>query len=109
MPYIKKACAWFGERASSNALEVAMMAGHWDVGGMGASDAMATPGFYEHMKLLSGCKKLDTEGMLKFYMRHTHCNVQHPHGHLNTGFMVVGQGRVRQLYRGSDPSLLLSN
>jgi hypothetical protein len=30
--------------------------------------------------------------MLKFFMGHTHCNVPHPHGNTNTGFMVAGQG-----------------
>jgi hypothetical protein len=44
------------------------------------------------MKEMKGCKALDSKGMLKFFMGHTHCNVPHPHGHLNTGFMVAGQG-----------------
>lgn len=79
LPYMKEACTWFGEKAEDGKLEVAMMVGHWDVAGMGASDAMATPGFYEHMKVLPGCKELDAKGMLKFFMGHTHCNVPHPH------------------------------
>merc|ERR1711918_331645 len=52
----------------------------------------AMPGLYERAKGLPGCDRFDQVGMLKFVMGHTHCNVPHPHGHVNTGFMVAGQG-----------------
>merc|ERR1719478_1503504 len=53
---------------------------------------MAGPAFYDAMKVLPGCDALDQKGMLKFFMGHTHCNVPHPHGKVDTGFMVAGQG-----------------
>lgn len=91
-PLMLEACAWLGERAAVGGLEVGMIVGHWDIKGVGASAEMAVPAFYDEMKVLPGCTTLDSKSMLKFFMGHTHCNVPHPHGHVNTGFMVAGQG-----------------
>ena len=92
MPFMMEACEWFGDQARAGTLKVAMIVGHWDVSGLGATASMAVPGFYDEMKGLPGCRELDGKGMLKFFMGHTHCNVPHPHGNVNTGFMVAGQG-----------------
>ena len=89
MPLMAEACAWLGEQSQ---LEVAMIVGHWDDSGLGCDKDMAGPAFYDAMKVLSGCDALDQKGMLKFFMGHTHCNVPHPHGKVDTGFMVAGQG-----------------
>lgn len=59
---------------------------------MGASKEMDVPAFYHEMALLDGCKQLDAQHKFKFFMGHTHCNVPHPHGNNNTGWMVAGQG-----------------
>eukprot|EP00937_MAST-01D_sp_MAST-1D-sp2_P006156 g6156.t1 len=89
-PLMAEACAWLGARGPT--LQVAMIVGHWDVDGLGCSADMAGPAFYDEMKVLPGCDALDSKGMLKFFMGHTHCNVPHPHGKTDTGFMVAGQG-----------------
>ena len=73
-------------------MDVAMIVGHWDVDGLGCDKTMAGPMFYDEMKVLPGCDDLDARGMLKFFMGHTHCNLPHPHGKIDTGFMVAGQG-----------------
>jgi hypothetical protein len=44
------------------------------------------------MATIPGCQGLDQDKRLKFFMGHTHCNVPHPHGKIDTGFMVAGQG-----------------
>jgi hypothetical protein len=87
-PLMAEACSWLGEQAATGTLEVAMIVGHWDISGAGAAKEMAVPAFYDEMRALPGCRDLDERTMLKFFMGHTHCNVPHPHGHVNTGFMV---------------------
>ena len=52
---------------------------------------MAGPAFYDAMKVLPGCDALDQKDAFKFFMGHTHCNVPHPHGKVDTGFMVAGR------------------
>eukprot|EP00038_Savillea_parva_P010735 m.192410 g.192410 ORF g.192410 m.192410 type:complete len:573 (-) comp18633_c0_seq1:255-1973(-) len=91
-PLMAQACLWLGDETDAGTVQVGMIVGHWDIKGAGASADMAVPGFYDHMRVLPGCDTLDQRGMLKFFMGHTHCNVPHPHGHVNTGFMVAGQG-----------------
>ena len=88
-PYMKEACAWLG---AQQGMDVAMIVGHWDTDGLGCDKTMAGPMFYEEMKVLPGCDALDKKNMLKFFMGHTHCNIPHPHGKVDTGFMVAGQG-----------------
>eukprot|EP01065_Artemidia_motanka_P048451 TRINITY_DN779_c0_g1_i2.p2 TRINITY_DN779_c0_g1~~TRINITY_DN779_c0_g1_i2.p2 ORF type:complete len:482 (+),score=191.85 TRINITY_DN779_c0_g1_i2:64-1509(+) len=91
---MQEACTWLGKnhRSQGGDVDVAVIVGHWDVGGLGASKDMAGPGFYDHMKVLSGCDVYEKNSTLKFFMGHTHCNVPHPHGHVGAGFMVAGQG-----------------
>eukprot|EP01063_Lacrimia_lanifica_P014172 TRINITY_DN20813_c0_g1_i1.p1 TRINITY_DN20813_c0_g1~~TRINITY_DN20813_c0_g1_i1.p1 ORF type:complete len:522 (+),score=168.85 TRINITY_DN20813_c0_g1_i1:53-1618(+) len=89
LPLLKEACAWAGEEAS---IKVLLLVGHWDVKGMGATKEMDVPGLYDGVKALPGCAAFEAKKTLKFVMGHTHCNVPHPHGHVDTGFMVAGQG-----------------
>jgi hypothetical protein len=86
---LSEACAWLPTQPG---LEVAVLMGHWDTKNMGASADTMTPGIYEHARTLPGCKELDAKRRLKFVMGHTHCNIPHPHGYNDTGFMVAGQG-----------------
>ena len=86
---LREACHWLG---SSKGIDVAVLLGHWDVGGLGADGDTATPGMYDHAKTLPGCADFDQRKRLKFVMGHTHCNIPHPHGHNDVGFMVAGQG-----------------
>merc|ERR1719210_2615203 len=55
---------------------------------------MDMPEFYDKVSEVPGCAAFAAAGNLKFIMGHTHCNVPHPHGHVDTGFMVAGQGMV---------------
>ena len=89
MVQMVEACAWL---PSQPGIEMAVLLGHWDIPGLGATEQTATPGMYEHVKDLPGCDAFDRKGMLKFIMGHTHCNAVHPHGHVDTGFMVAGMG-----------------
>lgn len=88
-PLMQEACAWLPSQAG---LKMAVLVGHWDKPGLGATSATAVPGLYDHVRKLDGCDALDSKGMLKFVMGHTHCNTPHPHGHVDTGFMVAGFG-----------------
>lgn len=92
-PLMAEACAWLPTQPG---VQLAVLLGHWDKPGLGASSDTDTPGLYDHVKALPGCKALDDKGMLKFIMGHTHCNLAHPHGHVKdghtTGFMVAGFG-----------------
>lgn len=88
-PLMKEACAWL---ARQEGLEVALLFGHWDTSGMGASAEMSMPEWYTEMAALPGCDTFDRRGMLKFVMGHTHCNDPHPHGKIDTGFRVAGFG-----------------
>mmetsp|Transcript_73808 Transcript_73808/g.175700 ORF Transcript_73808/g.175700 Transcript_73808/m.175700 type:complete len:507 (+) Transcript_73808:93-1613(+) len=88
-PFMQEACAWLGKQAG---LEVALLFGHWDKSGLGASEEMAMPQWYEEMAALPGCSDFHKRGMLKFVMGHTHCNDPHPHGKVGAGFRVAGFG-----------------
>jgi hypothetical protein len=88
-PFMQEACTWLSKQSG---LDVAILVGHWDVSGMGASSEMAMPLWYTEMATLPGCKEFDSRGMLKFVMGHTHCNDPHPHGKVGTGFRVAGFG-----------------
>jgi len=88
-PFMEEACAWLGNQSG---LEVAVLIGHWDAGGLGAKKEMDMPHWYTEMAALPGCSELDARGMLKFVMGHTHCNDPHPHGKIDTGFRVAGFG-----------------
>mmetsp|Transcript_49155 Transcript_49155/g.105292 ORF Transcript_49155/g.105292 Transcript_49155/m.105292 type:complete len:485 (+) Transcript_49155:62-1516(+) len=86
--FMTESCKWLG----TPGIEVGVIVGHWDKGGLGAGRDMDVPEFYDEMAKLPGCKEMAEAGNLKFFMGHTHCNVPHPHGHNDTGFMVAGQG-----------------
>eukprot|EP00929_Paragymnodinium_shiwhaense_P034022 TRINITY_DN1855_c0_g1_i2.p1 TRINITY_DN1855_c0_g1~~TRINITY_DN1855_c0_g1_i2.p1 ORF type:complete len:476 (-),score=46.35 TRINITY_DN1855_c0_g1_i2:654-2081(-) len=89
LPFMKRACSWLG---STSDLEVGIIVGHWDTKGDGSQKDMDMPSFFDVMKTLPGCDVFNAAGNLKFFMGHTHCNKPHPHGHVDTGFMVAGQG-----------------
>lgn len=88
-PYMEEACSWL---ATQPGLEVAVLIGHWDAGGLGSKHDMDMPHWYTKMAALPGCAELDAKGMLKFVMGHTHCNDPHPRGKIDTGFRVAGFG-----------------
>jgi hypothetical protein len=88
-PRVSEACAWL---STQRGLEAAFLLGHWDKDNDGASNQTSAPGMYEIARGLPGCTELADKGRLKFVMGHTHCNVPHPHGYEETGFMVSGQG-----------------
>jgi len=88
-PYMAEACQWL---KGQKGLQIAVIVGHWDVDGLGCESDMAGPALYEEVAKMDGCDAFDSRGMLKFVMGHTHCNVPHPHGKIDTGFMVAGQG-----------------
>lgn len=88
-PLFREACAWL---PSQPGLSVGVIVGHWDKVNLGASDGSDVPGLYDRVKAFPGCAEMDGRRALKFLMGHTHCNVPHPHGHNETGFMVAGQG-----------------
>jgi hypothetical protein len=90
-PYFKEACAWLGDQDPTK-MKMGVIVGHWDVSGLGCDSDMAGPALYEEVSKFPGCDTFDQKGMLKFVMGHTHCNVPHPHGKVDTGFMVAGQG-----------------
>eukprot|EP00448_Togula_jolla_P000430 CAMPEP_0170614856 /NCGR_PEP_ID=MMETSP0224-20130122/25027_1 /TAXON_ID=285029 /ORGANISM="Togula jolla, Strain CCCM 725" /LENGTH=420 /DNA_ID=CAMNT_0010940549 /DNA_START=240 /DNA_END=1502 /DNA_ORIENTATION=- len=87
-PFMEEACEWLSEQPD---LELAVLLGHWDVPGMGASDEMAMPTWYSEMAAESGCAKLQRRGILKFVVGHTHCNGPLPHTN-GDGFRVAGFG-----------------
>lgn len=97
LPRMAEACAWLPKQTG---LKVAILVGHWDKPNDGASNDSYVPGMYEHVRTLPGCRELDQARRLKFIMGHTHCNVAHPHGHNETGFMVAGQGMSDTGYPG---------
>lgn len=92
--FMLEACAWLGKQGPSLAL--ALLVGHWDVGGMGASSDMVMDAFYEWVRKLPGCKEFDERGMLRFVTGHTHCNTPHPEssqkGYRVSGFGMEGEG-----------------
>jgi hypothetical protein len=88
-PYFAEACQWL---KGQQGMKLAMIVGHWDVDGLGCESDMAGPALYEQVAMMDGCDAFDQRGMLKFVMGHTHCNIPHPHGKVDTGFMVAGQG-----------------
>jgi len=88
-PFMKEACSWL---AQQKGLDVAVLFGHWDIKGLGASEDMAMPQWYEHMAELPGCSEFNSRGMLKFVQGHSHCNDPHPHGKADAGFRVAGFG-----------------
>lgn len=90
-PLLREACAWAAAQYKTG-MSVTVLAGHWDVPGLGASSQMAVPEVYDEAKKIEGCDAFESRGMLKFIMGHTHCNVPHPHGRIDTGFMVAGMG-----------------
>jgi len=87
--FMAESCIWLSQQPG---VDVALLVGHWDVSGLGASNEMAMPAWYTEMSPLPGCAEFNQRGMLKFVMGHTHCNQPHPHGHVGTGFMVAGFG-----------------
>jgi hypothetical protein len=91
-PLMEEACAWLGQQHASANMTVAMLTAHWDTAGLGCDQDLALPELYDLMKVIPGCDGFDKRGMLKFVMGHTHCNVPHPHGKVDTGFMVAGMG-----------------
>merc|ERR1712107_815174 len=86
---MQEACAWLGQQEG---LDVAILLGHWDIKGLGASADMAMPEWFEHMAAISGCSEFHQRGMLKFVQGHSHCNDPHPHGRVDVGFRVAGFG-----------------
>ena len=90
LPLLTEACAWAGNTGDS--MKALILVGHWDTENMGAQDKMDVPTLYDSIKTLPGCDAFEAKKTLKFLMGHTHCNVPHPHGHNNTGFMIAGQG-----------------
>merc|ERR1712151_536698 len=88
-PFMQEACAWLGKQ---HGLDVAILFGHWDIKGLGASKDMAMPAWFEHMASIPGCSDYHARGMLKFVQGHSHCNDPHPHGKTDAGFRVAGFG-----------------
>ena len=89
VPRLEEACAWL---PTQEGIDLVLVVGHWDKANLGANNETDTPGVYEHVRALDGCKAYDERRALKFIMGHTHCNIPHPHAHIGTGFMVAGQG-----------------
>jgi len=89
MPFVTEACKWL---ASTPGIEVGILVGHWDNMLLGVQHNMDMPHFYDKVSDVPGCAAFAVAGNLKFIMGHTHCNLPHPHGHVDTGFMVAGQG-----------------
>jgi hypothetical protein len=88
-PFVAAACKWL---ASTSGIEIGLLVGHWDNGLLGVQPDMDMPHFYDKVSAVPGCAAFAAAGNLKFIMGHTHCNTPHPHGHIDTGFMVAGQG-----------------
>jgi hypothetical protein len=88
-PLMREACTWLGAQPG---LKVAVLVGHWDVEGLGATKQTAMPAWYMEMAALPGCAEFEAKGMLKFVMGHTHCNGPHPRGKVGAGFRVAGFG-----------------
>ena len=87
--FFEEACSFMAEQDD---VKTVMVMSHWDVEGDGAAADTSTPGAYDKMKTLPGCKELDAKGMLKFTSGHTHCNVKDLFGYTGTGFRVSGMG-----------------
>jgi len=94
LPLMMEACAWLGEQYLLGGIQLGLLFGHWDDEALGCQPDMAGPFFYKQMAQLPGCDLLDADRALKFFMGHTHCNIPHPHGQVDTGFMVAGQGMI---------------
>ena len=90
-PLITEACEWL---ADQQGVRVALMVGHWDHPGMGSAEDTTTPAMYDFAAQQPGCKAFHERNMLKFFCGHVHCNIPHPHGRTDVGFMVAGQGMV---------------
>lgn len=84
----REACEWL---ARQPLLDLAVLVGHWDLEGMGASDSMSVPGMFARMAKLPGCRQFDDRGMFKFVTGHTHCNTPHPYNE-RSGFRTAGFG-----------------
>lgn len=91
-PLMQEACSWMSDLHTSGSVAVSILVGHWDKVGMGCGKEMSVPDAYDHIIKLDGCSQLSEKKVLKFFMGHTHCNQVHPHSHVDTGFMVAGQG-----------------
>lgn len=91
-PYVEEACSWLGHASAFSGVKMGLLVGHWDKTGMGCAKEMSVPEVYDEIAKFDGCKQMADKKLLKFIMGHTHCNVPHPHGHVDTGFMVAGQG-----------------
>ena len=96
MPLLKEACSWASSQ--SETMKILFLVGHWDSENLGCKNEMDVPSLYEQISKLDGCDKFDAKKALKFFMGHTHCNIPHPHNHVDTGFMVAGQGICYHLY-----------
>ena len=68
-PLFEEACEWLPKQAG---LQVAIIVGHWDKGGLGADEDTSVPGIYDHVKAMAGCTDFDAKQRLKFVMGHTH-------------------------------------
>lgn len=86
LPLVREAC--LALEALRPHVRVVLLFGHWDVKNLGCQAKMDVPNYYDVVASLPGCDAFAWHGMLKFFMGHTHCNVPHPHGHVDTGFMV---------------------
>ena len=73
--FFEEACSFMAEQDD---VKTVMVMSHWDVEGSGAAADTSTPGAYDKMKTLPGCKELDAKRMLKFTSGHIHCNVKAP-------------------------------
>eukprot|EP00928_Gymnodinium_smaydae_P090883 TRINITY_DN74599_c0_g1_i2.p1 TRINITY_DN74599_c0_g1~~TRINITY_DN74599_c0_g1_i2.p1 ORF type:complete len:520 (-),score=45.90 TRINITY_DN74599_c0_g1_i2:135-1478(-) len=87
--FVADACQWL---ATTPGIEVGVLVGHWDNVFLGVQKDMDMPHFYDRVSQVPGCAKLASAGNLKYVMGHTHCNLPHPHFHVDIGFMVAGQG-----------------
>jgi len=92
--FFEEACSFMAEQDD---VKTVMVMSHWDVEGSGAAADTSTPGAYDKMKTLPGCKELDAKRMLKFTSGHIHCNVKDLYGYTGTGFRVAGMGMWGEL------------
>lgn len=90
-PFVADACKWL---ATTPGIEVGLLVGHWDNLLLGVQIDMDMPNFFDKVSAVPGCDTFAKAGNLKFIMGHTHCNMPHPHGRVDSGFMVAGQGMV---------------
>lgn len=95
---VKEACTWLSQQSS---IKLALLVGHWDIGGMGATENMDMPAWYELVKHYPGCKEFNDRGLLRWVTGHTHCNTKHPH-ESNRGYRVAGMGMSGTEVEGCD-------